>query len=52
MRYFVLIAMLGLVGCAVEAEPPPFETVEIEILYSDSLSVRALEVMPGKSQRW
>ena len=47
MRFCVLIALLSLVGCAMEEEAPPFVSVEVEILYSDSLSVRALEVMPG-----
>ena len=47
MRFYILIAFLVLMGCNTEAEKPTFESVHIEILYSDSLSVRALEVMPG-----
>lgn len=47
MRFCILIAVLSLMGCALEAEAPPFESVDIKILHTDSLSVRALEVMPG-----
>jgi len=39
--------VLCLYGCGQQPVAPPFENVEIEVLYRDTLSVRALEVMPG-----
>ncbi|MEJ2585196.1 MAG: oxidoreductase [Robiginitalea sp.] len=47
MRFYVIVLLLCLMGCASQAEAPPFKKVDIRVLYRDSLSVRALESMPG-----
>ncbi|MEX0288593.1 MAG: WD40/YVTN/BNR-like repeat-containing protein [Flavobacteriaceae bacterium] len=36
-----------IVSCTSTTESPPFTGVDIEILYRDSLSIRAIELMPG-----
>jgi photosystem II stability/assembly factor-like uncharacterized protein len=43
---FVLVALL-LVGCSGFSEMPPFEKVQSTIVYRDSVSIRALDVLPG-----
>lgn len=46
MRYFILIPiMLLFASCAETKKKPPFKTVEIETIYEDSLSIRAIELM-------
>jgi len=47
MRFYIPLMVLCLFGCAQQSVAPPFKMVEIQILYRDTLSVRALEVMPG-----
>ena len=47
MRYFIPLLALFLFGCGQQPEASPFQQVEIQVLYRDTLSVRALEVMPG-----
>ena len=47
MRFFLPLVVLCLFGCGQQSVSPPFQKVDIEILYRDSLSVRALEFMPG-----
>lgn len=47
MRFYILIIVLILTGCARERGASPIETVDIQVIYGDSLPVRALEVMPG-----
>lgn len=46
MRYFYFVLLFFMViSCADEQPKIPFATVEIENLYQDSLSVRAIEIM-------
>ncbi len=46
MNRYAIVVLACLLGCR-PAEPPPFEGVQIEVVYRDSVSIRALEVMPG-----
>jgi len=43
----IFFLVLCLFGCAQQSELPLFKKVDIKILYRDTLSVRALESMPG-----
>ena len=46
MRNFILLPIILLISSCVETtKKPPFNTVEIETIYEDSLSVRAIELM-------
>lgn len=46
MRYFcILWVLVGLVSCNKEKQRTPFSSVEIETIYEDSLSIRAIELM-------
>lgn len=46
MRYTILLLFLGLIfSCTESKEQNPFTSVEIETLYQDSLSIRAIELM-------
>lgn len=48
MRYLVvLISSFLMISCAEKKEFLPFSSVEIETLYSDTLSIRAIELMDG-----
>ncbi|QLG43946.1 WD40/YVTN/BNR-like repeat-containing protein [Costertonia aggregata] len=46
MRYFTVIMILSLmVSCSPAIEKKPFASVDIDVLYQDSLSIRAIEIM-------
>jgi len=48
MRRVILIFLMGAVwGCSGPSAPLPFNDVAIQEVYKDSVSIRALEVMPG-----
>ncbi len=48
MRRVIWIFYFGLFwACAETSESPPFQSVEIKMIYEDSTSIRALEFMPG-----
>ena len=46
MRYYIqLLVLLVLVGCTERKESKPYSSVQIETVYEDSLSIRAIEIM-------
>lgn len=46
MRYFlVVLLILGTISCSDDSRKAPFTSVEVETIYSDSLSIRAIEIM-------
>lgn len=46
MRYFIILGTFFLVlSCAKKKEQSPYTSVEIETIYMDSLSIRAIEIM-------
>ncbi len=45
LGFTALILLLW--GCSEISEVPPFEKVEIKVVYRDSASIRALDVLPG-----
>ncbi len=46
MRYFCFVLLLlAMISCVDKKERRPFSSVEIETLYSDSLSIRAIEII-------
>ncbi|MGA9237532.1 WD40/YVTN/BNR-like repeat-containing protein [Robiginitalea sp.] len=48
MHRVILIIFIGAFwGCSGPSEPLPFQEVAIQEVYTDSVSIRALEVMPG-----
>lgn len=48
MRYLVVfVSCLLMISCADKKEFSPFSSVEIETLYMDTLSIRAIELMDG-----
>lgn len=47
MRFYIPLLIFCLLACSEPSNPRPFKEVEIQVLYRDSLSVRALEFMPG-----
>ena len=47
IKLLCICCFLSLLGCGRQAAPKPFETVAVELLFQDSLSIRALEVMEG-----
>ncbi|MEP3371101.1 MAG: oxidoreductase [Maribacter dokdonensis] len=46
MRYVILLVIL-MVSCSESVEHEPFNSVKIETIYSDSISIRAIELMGG-----
>ena len=44
MRYVILLVIL-LVSCSESVQHKPFNSVKIETIYSDSISIRAIELM-------
>ncbi len=42
---FILLSFFFLFGCNKKIEKEPFTTVKIEVIYEDSISIRAIEVM-------
>ncbi len=47
MRFYIPLLIFCLLGCSQPSQPLPFTEVAVKMLYQDSLSVRALEFMPG-----
>jgi len=47
--YFMFLVLLVTVSCAKKKEIKTFDSVEIETVFSDSLSFRAIEIMGGNS---
>ena len=48
MRWVILIFFVGVFwGCSESSESLPFKHVAVQEIYTDSASIRALEVMPG-----
>lgn len=48
MRFSVIfLLLLLLASCSQAPKPTPFSQVSVEVLYEDSVSIRALEIMPG-----
>ncbi|MFM1879599.1 MAG: hypothetical protein RLZZ241_2465 [Bacteroidota bacterium] len=48
MRYFLVFwIILSFYTCHPKMEIRPFKTVSIDVLWEDSVSIRALEIMPG-----
>ncbi len=48
MRFAICIcSVLFIIGCSGRSEATPFSTVAIEVIHEDSVSIRALERMPG-----
>lgn len=48
MRWVVLTVFIFAVwGCSEPVESHPFQKVDVKVIYKDSVSIRALEVMPG-----
>ena len=46
MRYYsLLLVFILFIGCAKKQKPNPFTSVQIETLYEDTLSIRAIEIM-------
>ncbi|WP_339705873.1 oxidoreductase [uncultured Kriegella sp.] len=46
MRYFLIaLILLAVVSCSVDKKNEPFTSVQVETLFEDSLSIRAIEIM-------